>query len=318
MENITNETNQNHLDGHQEIKIQNVNGNLTNESDSSVFVEHQTQVNGFKSTSPSKQKVNAAISEVINDRLLPSESQKKDLEKEVVNEVMNDVMNSVEESVTSSVNETNDNLNVDLKSNEVESHVNNVNNKEEVVSMGKDTSIVNVDKSETADIDNNILSNSQNSEQEGLKNEIPNTKECLLDAVNGSSENTVLNKESNSKELNVDTVSDSEVIEPLECVQTDDKQGAPKVDSFDSKIETADISSVIHEQPTKTTYEVVDKIESKGEMDAENNTDNTSKIDVDSKETKRETEIKINEWLDILGNGLLKKKVYNIKGKILN
>ena len=101
MDNTTNDTNQNPLESQQMTKEHAINGINHESDDSSVFVQNN-EINGFPSASPSKQKVNAAISEVISDRLLPSESElpKKVDTKEVVDNLMTDVMNKVEESAT--------------------------------------------------------------------------------------------------------------------------------------------------------------------------------------------------------------------------
>ena len=315
MEKVTNDTNQNNVDVSQETKYKN--GGQDHENDSSVFVDNQSSLNNIVSTSPSKQKVNAAINEVINDRLLPSEPIKKDIDKEVVDEIMNDVMNSVEENASSPVAEANsifNESNVDLKKNDVES-IHNADTITENPTPLQINDAVNIENPETLNNNIDVLSNNKS-----VINENTSTD---------SSENiNEISKESNPVHLNLDVNDVSkngdfkqkdteDVVEDisktgLTSSLASSKEVTPKpstVELNDNSSDTVkaqldnitDVPEIIPEQPTlKTTNK------------SENEETTNSKIpekENDTDSTIEKTESKPFEWLDILGNGLLKKKV---------
>lgn len=319
MENVTNDTNQNNVDVHQETKYQN--GGLNHEGDSSVFVDNTAPMDSFVSTSPSKQKVNAAINEVINDRLLPSEPAKKDMDKEVVNEIMSDVVNSVEENTSSRVVETNsisNESNVDLKNNDVESLVEGVNSENTITenhSTPQTNEAVNVEKPEVVNNNIDVLSNNNSvinkntgtDSSEVSKNITEIGKEsCPVDDI---SKNGVVDiKQKDTREV-IKDISKSESAPSLASKMEDTPKPSPielndnSNNAGKAQIEnTTDVTEIIPEQPTITTTE----------KSAENEETANSEIlekETDTENTIEKTESKPIEWLDILGNGLLKKKV---------
>ena len=310
MENNSNNTNQNHID-HVDQETNYQIGSLDHDDDSSVFV----------STSPSKQKVNAAINEVINDRLLPSEPVKKDMDKEVVNEIMNDVMNSVEENVNSALVETNSvesngGSNVDLKNNHVESAVEDIHSENTITENHTTTkkqtnNAVNVEKPK---IVNNINDNQSNNNS--VINEIiaTDSSEVLkepnpVDLKHEVPMNGVVDIKLKDTKKFVDDISKSKSLPSLAFNKEDTpKSTATEInDNFNNTAKTqidntTEVPEIIPEQPTFTT---TDK---SGENEETANSKISEKETV-SESTIEKTESKLVEWLDILGNGLLKKKV---------